>query len=93
MTTKVTLIAAPMGSNRFFELLEASQALELEYGGKDSDYEGVGLREGELVYWEESSTFVIEPVPVPELEPCKPVFDTPYTGKCKKLRREARGWR
>jgi len=31
--------------------------------------------------------------PYEDLEPCKSMaFDDRYTGKCKKLRREARGW-
>lgn len=31
--------------------------------------------------------------PYKDLEPCKSMdFDDRYTGKCKKLRREARGW-
>ena len=31
--------------------------------------------------------------PYEDLEPCKPMtLDDRYTGKCKKLRKEARGW-
>ena len=90
MTTKVKILGAHTEANRFFEIFEPSWAVEIGYGVEDSDYGDVELIDGELGRVE---SVKCESRPWHEPEPCKPVFDDRYTGKCKKFRRGERGWR
>ena len=67
------------------ELFKEAIPAEVEYSGGTGE-----LRDGELGRFENVSIVLS---PAHELEPCKPVFDDRYTGKCKKFRREERGGR
>jgi hypothetical protein len=77
MATRVSILGAHSSAGIVYELFKEAISTEIEYGGGTGDYEIVAP---------------IEIVRVYEV-PCKPVFDDRYTGKCKKFRKEAKGWR
>lgn len=77
MATRAGIVSTPTGRNRFYELyMQIVQNTQVEVYGGPTD-----------------SYEIVDPYG--GIEPCQPSiidFDDRYRGKCKRLRKESRGW-